>query len=86
MIQHSVDMVCKSPACLHTMPYFPEETDSAIPQQQTQTLDCFRCRAIFFLFFTGISKQTEMELAVCQLHGAGRAAVSSHDPSLTQSD
>lgn len=38
---------CKSPACLHTMPYFPEEKDSTVPQQQTQTLDCFRCRAIF---------------------------------------
>lgn len=37
-------------------------------------------------FFTCISKQTEMELAVCHLHGAKQAAVSSHDPSLTQSD
>lgn len=47
----------------------------------------FQVQAYFFpFFFTGISKQTEMELAVRQLHGAGRAAVSSHDPSLTQSD
>lgn len=36
--------------------------------------------------FTGISKQIKMGLAVCQLHGAGPAAVSSHDPSLTQTD
>lgn len=88
MMQHSVDIVCKSPARLHTMPYFPGE-ERLVPshKQQTQTLDCFRCRANFFpFFFTGISKQTETELAVRQLHGAGRAAVSSHDPSLTQSD
>lgn len=87
-MQHSVDIVCKSPARLHTMPYFPGE-ERLVPshKQQTQTLDCFRCRANFFpFFFTGISKQTETELAVRQLHGAGRAAVSSHDPSLTQSD
>lgn len=55
MIAHSVDMKRESPACRHTMPYFPEETDSAIPQQQTHSLDCFRCRAIFFLFFSRAS-------------------------------
>lgn len=46
----------------------------------------FQVQTYFFPFFTGISKQTETELAVRQLHEAGRAAVSSHDPSLTQSD
>lgn len=38
-----------------------------------------------FFFFTGISKQTAAALAVRGPHGAGRAAVSSHDPGLTQS-
>lgn len=69
------------------MPYFPEETHSAHPTATNSNFGLFQVRgAIFFPFFTGISKQTEMELAVCQLHGAGQAAVSSHDPSRTQSD
>lgn len=85
-LELSVDVECESPACLHTMPYFPKGTDSAVPQQQTRTVDCFRCRPIFSFFFTGISKQTELELAVRRLREAGRAAVSSHDPSLTQRD
>lgn len=55
----------------------PEETHSIVPRQQT--LDCFRCTT------TGVSRQTEAELAVRQLHAAGRTAVSSHDPSLTHS-
>lgn len=40
----------------------------------------------FSFFSMGIGKQTDAELAVRQRHGAGRAAVSSHDPSVTQSD
>lgn len=46
-LQVYVYNACESPACLHTVPYFPEEMDSTVPQQQTQTVDCFRCRAIF---------------------------------------
>lgn len=69
-------------------PTFQERSDSSLPTSNKLKLWIVSgAGLIFFLFFfTGISKQTETELAVRQLHGAGRAAVSSHDPSLTQSD
>lgn len=55
------------------MPYIPQQTDSAIPQQQTQTLDCFRCRPVFFLFFHG-HQQTNQDGARCLSTAWGRTS------------
>lgn len=75
MMQHLVDIVCKSPARLHTMPYFPGE-ERLVPshKQQTQTLDCFRCRANFFPFFFHGHQQTNRNGARCPSTAWGRTS------------
>lgn len=61
----------RSTACWHTLSYFPEEMDSTIPQKQT--LNCFRCRAIFFFFFHR-HQQTNQDGARCLSTAWGRTS------------
>lgn len=87
MSEYSAD--AESPACLHTMAYFLDERTPSSHSNKNANCGLFQVQAYFFscsFFSMGIGKQTDAEIAVRQRHGAGRAAVSSHDPSVTQSD
>lgn len=82
-------MDAESPACLHTMAYFLDERTPPSHSNKNAKLWIVSGAGLFFsfsFFSMGIGKQTDAELAVRQRHGAGQAAVSSHDPSVTQND